>query len=64
MVILFNSERAFDEPFFSGNGLVSYYMNIVLNSVGITSTETKTAINGGLQVSHPCILSLIGHHLI
>jgi len=34
----------------SGNGLVSYYINMVLNGVGITSTRTKAAINGGLQV--------------
>ncbi|EGN99259.1 hypothetical protein SERLA73DRAFT_55023 [Serpula lacrymans var. lacrymans S7.3] len=34
----------------SGNGLVSYYINIVLDGVGITSTRTKEAINGGLQV--------------
>ncbi|KAF8825128.1 hypothetical protein HHX47_DHR7000752 [Lentinula edodes] len=34
----------------SGNGLVSYYINLVLEGVGITSTETKAAINGGLQV--------------
>ena len=34
----------------SGNGLVSYYINLVLEGVGITSTRTKAAINGGLQV--------------
>ncbi|KAL1741008.1 hypothetical protein HDZ31DRAFT_67357 [Schizophyllum fasciatum] len=34
----------------SGNGLVSYYINLVLEGVGIRSTETKAAINGGLQV--------------
>ncbi|KAH7921039.1 general substrate transporter [Leucogyrophana mollusca] len=34
----------------SGNGLVSYYINIVLEGVGITSTRTKAAINGGLQI--------------
>lgn len=33
----------------SGNGLVSYYINTVLNGVGITQTRTKAAINGGLQ---------------
>ncbi|KIK63084.1 hypothetical protein GYMLUDRAFT_163887 [Collybiopsis luxurians FD-317 M1] len=36
--------------FSHGNGLVSYYINLVLEGVGITSTETKAAINGGLQV--------------
>ena len=35
----------------SGNGLVSYYINLVLEGVGITSTRTKAAINGALQVS-------------
>ncbi|KAG1758503.1 hypothetical protein EDD22DRAFT_189025 [Suillus occidentalis] len=34
----------------SGNGLASYYINIVLDRVGITQTTTKTAINGGLQI--------------
>jgi len=34
----------------SGNGLVSYYINLVLEGVGIHSTRTKAAINGGLQV--------------
>jgi len=34
----------------SGNGLVSYYINLVLEGVGITSTRTKAAINGGLQI--------------
>ncbi|KAF8656222.1 hypothetical protein AX16_002658 [Volvariella volvacea WC 439] len=34
----------------SGNGLVSYYINLVLEGVGITDTQTKAAINGGLQI--------------
>ena len=34
----------------SGNGLVSYYINLVLEGVGITNTRSKAAINGGLQV--------------
>lgn len=34
----------------SGNGLVSYYSNIVFESVGIVETKTKAALNGGLQV--------------
>ncbi|KAG6809901.1 hypothetical protein H0H92_014186 [Tricholoma furcatifolium] len=33
----------------SGNGLVSYYINLVLEGVGITDTKTKAYINGGLQ---------------
>ncbi|KAI5826868.1 hypothetical protein K523DRAFT_322607 [Schizophyllum commune Tattone D] len=39
----------------SGNGLVSYYINLVLEGVGIRSTETKAAINGGLQVFNMCV---------
>jgi MFS family permease len=34
----------------SGNGLVSYYINLILESVGIQDTRTKTGINGGLQI--------------
>ena len=34
----------------SGNGLTSYYLNIVLESIGYTSEETKTLINGILQI--------------
>ncbi|KAJ7104145.1 general substrate transporter [Mycena belliarum] len=34
----------------SGNGLVSYYINLVLEGVGISGTQTKAAINAGLQV--------------
>ncbi|ODQ57170.1 hypothetical protein WICANDRAFT_86079 [Wickerhamomyces anomalus NRRL Y-366-8] len=34
----------------SGNGLVSYYMNKVLNSIGITSTSQQLVFNGGLMI--------------
>jgi sugar porter (SP) family MFS transporter len=34
----------------SGNGLVQYYLGSVLNSIGITSTTTKTTINGCLAI--------------
>ncbi|OJT11483.1 Lactose permease [Trametes pubescens] len=34
----------------SGNGLVSYYINLVLEGVGISDPGTKAAINGGLQI--------------
>ncbi|KAG8955076.1 hypothetical protein FRC04_009533 [Tulasnella sp. 424] len=34
----------------SGNGLVSYYINLILEGVGITETSTKTLINGCLQI--------------
>jgi len=45
--------------FASGNGLVSYYINLVLEGVGIMSPRTKAAINGGLQVSSPMTMSEI-----
>ncbi|KAI0956155.1 hypothetical protein AcV7_006631 [Taiwanofungus camphoratus] len=38
----------------SGNGLISYYINIVLEGVGIMNPGTKAAINGGLQVWNLC----------
>ncbi|KAJ7756448.1 general substrate transporter [Mycena maculata] len=34
----------------SGNGLVSYYINLVLEGVGIFGTHTKATINAALQV--------------
>ncbi|KIM39830.1 hypothetical protein M413DRAFT_184713 [Hebeloma cylindrosporum] len=34
----------------SGNGLVSFYINLVLEGVGVTATDTKAIINGCLQV--------------
>jgi hypothetical protein len=34
----------------SGNGLVSYYLHDILNSVGITSSYNQSLINGGLQI--------------
>lgn len=34
----------------SGNGLVSYYINLILEGIGVTQTNTKSAINGGLQI--------------
>ena len=34
----------------SGNGLVSYYIHVILNSVGIKSSHDQSVINGGLQV--------------
>lgn len=34
----------------SGNGLVSYYLNLILETVGIQATSTKTLINGLLQL--------------
>lgn len=34
----------------SGNGLVSYYIHDILNSVGITDSRDQALINGGLQI--------------
>jgi sugar porter (SP) family MFS transporter len=34
----------------SGNGLVSYYFNLVLDDVGITSSDTQFKINGALSI--------------
>lgn len=34
----------------SGNGLVSYYLHDILNSVGITASYDQSIINGGLQI--------------
>jgi hypothetical protein len=48
----------------SGNGLVSYYINLVLDGVGITKTDTKAVINGFLQVSQPTVdrLGILTYH--
>ncbi|PSN60742.1 general substrate transporter [Corynespora cassiicola Philippines] len=34
----------------SGNGLVSFYIHDILNSVGITDSYSQSLINGGLQI--------------
>ena len=34
----------------SGNGLVSYYIHLILEGVGVGDLNTQGAINGGLQV--------------
>jgi MFS family permease len=34
----------------SGNGLASYYLHDILNSVGITTSYDQSLINGGLQI--------------
>ncbi|KAF2441529.1 general substrate transporter [Karstenula rhodostoma CBS 690.94] len=34
----------------SGNGLVSYYLSSVLNTIGITDPSNQAAINGGLTI--------------
>lgn len=50
VINLFHLHRFIMQMICSGNGLVSYYINLVLDGVGVTRTETKAAINGGLQV--------------
>ena len=37
----------------SGNGLVSYYIHLILEGVGVKSPATQGAINCGLQVWKP-----------
>jgi hypothetical protein len=32
----------------SGNGLVSYYLNLILNSIGVTDSNTQLLINGAI----------------
>jgi hypothetical protein len=34
----------------SGNGLVSYYLHDILNSVGVTDSKDQSLFNGGLQI--------------
>jgi len=34
----------------SGNAVISYYLTLVLNTVGITATSTQTLLNGMLQI--------------
>jgi hypothetical protein len=34
----------------SGNGLVCYYIHLILEGVGVEDSNTQGAINGGLQV--------------
>ena len=34
-----------------GNALISYYLSLVLNSVGITNSKTQLLINGGITIA-------------
>jgi MFS family permease len=34
----------------NGQGVISYYFSPILDSIGITSTNSQTGINGGLQI--------------
>lgn len=42
----------------SGNGIITYYLSLVLDSVGITSSFTQTLINGILQIFNFCVAIL------
>lgn len=44
---------------FSGNGLVSFYLSKVLNSIGITSETEQLEINGGLMVYNMVIAMVV-----
>ncbi|EJU00892.1 hexose transporter [Dacryopinax primogenitus] len=46
----------------SGNGLVSYYLNLVFSAIGITSQTDQTLINGILQIFN-LIVALIASFL-
>jgi len=43
----------------SGNGIVSYYLNIVLNGIGITDSYEQNLLNGCLQI-YNLITAIIG----
>ncbi|KAF8206409.1 general substrate transporter [Mycena galopus ATCC 62051] len=47
---LFSGRLEIENGCWSGNGLVSYYINLILEGVGISGTRTKATINAGLQV--------------
>ncbi|KAJ5683466.1 hypothetical protein N7462_006631 [Penicillium macrosclerotiorum] len=46
-----------------GNGVVSYYLSLILNSVGITGSRDKTLINGILQIVS-WVAAIIGSLLV
>jgi MFS family permease len=46
----------------SGNGLISYYLTLILDSIGITSQETQTLINGILTIWN--LVTSIGFSLL
>ncbi|ODV76853.1 hexose transporter [Suhomyces tanzawaensis NRRL Y-17324] len=43
----------------SGNGLVSYYLNLVLNSIGIRGEKEQLQINGGLMAYNLVVSCII-----
>ncbi|KAH3913771.1 hypothetical protein HBI56_079260 [Parastagonospora nodorum] len=46
----------------SGNGLISYYLTLILDSIGITSQETQTLVNGILTIWN--LVTSIGFSLL
>lgn len=47
----------------NGQGVISYYFSPILDSIGITSTNQQTGINGGMQIWN-LICSLVGAYLV
>jgi MFS family permease len=47
----------------SGNDLVSYYLHLILEGIGMTNPSTQAAINGGLQVFN-LVAAMIGSFLV
>lgn len=46
-----------------GNGVISYYLSLILNSVGITGSRDKTLINAILQIIS-WVAAIIGSVLV
>lgn len=46
-----------------GNGVISYYLSLVLNTLGITGSRDKTLINGILQIVS-WIAAIVGSMLV
>ena len=46
-----------------GQGVISYYFSPILTSIGITSTNQQTGINGGMQIWN-LVCSLVGAFLV
>lgn len=47
----------------SGNGLVSFYLAKVLNSIGINSTDQQLVFNGGLMI-HNYVVCIVNNLLV
>lgn len=46
-----------------GNNVISYYLSLILDSVGVTSSDSKTLVNGILQIVS-WIAAVIGSMLV